>query len=142
MRRGLTAVLGAIALAACGGGSDGPPRATLVLDFTPNAVHAGIYSAVARGFDRAAGVRLEVREPSSSTDSVKLLLSGRADFAVLDIHDLAIAREAGRPVVGVLPLVQRPLAAVLAAPGIRAPRDLAGKSAGVTGLPSDVAVLR
>src|SRR5258708_30486050 len=75
------------ALAGCGGDS-GPPRATLVLDFTPNAVHAGIYSAVARGFDRARGVAITIREPSSSTDSVKLLLSGRADFAVLDIHDL------------------------------------------------------
>ena len=141
MRRALIAFVAALGLAGCGGGS-GPPTATLVLDFTPNAVHAGIYSAVARGFDKAAGVRLEIRSPSSSTDSVKLLLSGRADFAVLDIHDLAIARAAGSKIVGVLPLVQRPLAAVLAAPGIRTPRDLDGQSAGVTGLPSDTAVLR
>jgi ABC-type nitrate/sulfonate/bicarbonate transport system substrate-binding protein len=125
-----------------GGGGGHPPTATLVLDFTPNAVHAGIYSALARGFDRAAGVRLDVREPSSSTDSVKLLLSGRADLAVLDIHDLAIARAAGRDIVAILPLVQRPLAAVLAAPEVRTPRDLAGRLAGVTGLPSDDAVLR
>jgi ABC-type nitrate/sulfonate/bicarbonate transport system substrate-binding protein len=134
--------LGALGLAGCGGGGGRTPAATLVLDFTPNAVHAGIYSAVARGYDRAAGVRLDVRQPSSSTDSVKLLLSGRADFAVLDIHDLAIARAAGRAVVGVLPLVQTPLAAVLAQPSIRTPRDLVGKLAGVTGLPSDDAVLR
>ena len=118
-------------LAGCGcGAAVRTPTATLVLDFTPNAVHAGIYSAVARGYDRAAGVRLDVRQPSSSTDSVKLLLSGRADFAVLDIHDLAIARAAGRDIVGVLPLVQRPLAAVLAQPAIRTPRDLAGRSPG------------
>jgi ABC-type nitrate/sulfonate/bicarbonate transport system substrate-binding protein len=129
------------ALAGCGDGS-GPPRATLVLDFTPNAVHAGIYSAVARRFDRARGVAITIREPSSSTDSVKLLLSGRADFAVLDIHDLAIARAAGRDVVGVLALEQRPLAAVLAQPNVPRPRALAGRRAGVTGLPSDNAVLR
>jgi putative hydroxymethylpyrimidine transport system substrate-binding protein len=136
------AAIGTVVLAGCGGGGGKTPAATLVLDFTPNAVHAGIYSAVARGYDRAAGVRLTVRQPSSSTDSVKLLLSGRADFAVLDIHDLAIARAAGRGIVGVLPLVQRPLAALLAQPGIRTPRDLVGKLAGVTGLPSDDAVLR
>jgi putative hydroxymethylpyrimidine transport system substrate-binding protein len=146
MARALTAaaVLAATAvlLLGCGGSGGRLPTATLVLDFTPNAVHAGIYSALARGYDRAAGVRLEVQQPSSSTDSVKLLLSGRADFAVLDIHDLAIARAAGRNLVGILPLVQRPLAAVLAQPYVRTPRDLAGRQAGVTGLPSDHAVLR
>ncbi|GAC1436999.1 MAG: ABC transporter substrate-binding protein [Solirubrobacteraceae bacterium] len=133
MLRRLALLFSALALAGCGSA----PTATLILDFTPNAVHAGIYSAVARGFVH----RLAVREPSSSTDAVKLLLSGRADFAVLDIHDLALARAAGKDVVGVFPLVQRPLAAVLAQPGIRTPAALAGRTAGVTGLPSDVAVL-
>ncbi|HEX3874433.1 MAG TPA: ABC transporter substrate-binding protein [Solirubrobacteraceae bacterium] len=135
------AIAVAAVLAGCGGSRAGPPQATVVLDFTPNAVHAGIYSAHARGFDRAAGVDLKIVTPSSSTDSVKLLLSDRADFAILDIHDLAIARAAGEDIVGVLPLVQRPLAAVLAQPQIRTPRDLEGRSAGVTGAPSDVAVL-
>jgi ABC-type nitrate/sulfonate/bicarbonate transport system substrate-binding protein len=82
-----------------------------------------------------------VAPPSSSTDSVKLLLAGRAQFAILDIHDLALAREKGRDIVGVMAVVQRPLAAVVAQPGIRRPRDLQGKRAGVTGLPSDDAVL-
>ncbi|MEA2370487.1 MAG: putative hydroxymethylpyrimidine transport system substrate-binding protein [Solirubrobacteraceae bacterium] len=143
----IPAVVCACLAAGCGGGGGGgggagrTAQATVVLDFTPNAVHAGIYSAHARHFDRAAGVALEIVEPSSSTDSVKLLLSHRADFAILDIHDLAIARAAGQDIVGVLPLVQRPLAAVLAQPQIRTPRDLEGRLAGVTGLPSDVAVL-
>jgi putative hydroxymethylpyrimidine transport system substrate-binding protein len=124
-------------------GEDRPERpATLVLDFAPNAVHAGIYTALDRDFDGAEGVTLRVRAPSSSTDAVKLLLAGRTQLAILDIHDLALARQRGRDVVGVMAVVQRPLAAVLARPGIRRPRDLAGRSAGVTGLPSDEAVLR
>jgi putative hydroxymethylpyrimidine transport system substrate-binding protein len=136
-------VLAALAVAGCGGASPHAAErsATLVLDFTPNAVHAGIYTALARNFDGAEGVALHVQAPSSSTDSVKLLLSGRAQFAVLDIHDLALARAKGRDVVGVMALVERPLAAVLAQPGIRRPRDLEGRRAGVTGLPSDDAVL-
>jgi putative hydroxymethylpyrimidine transport system substrate-binding protein len=112
-----------------------------VLDFTPNAVHAGIYSALARDYDEGEGVQLHVREPSSSTDSVKLLLSGRADFAILDIHDLAIARAKRRDIVGVLAIVERPLAAVIVQPGIHSPRALEGRKVGVTGLPSDDAVL-
>lgn len=145
------ALLAAAALAVAGCGGSGHPAttatppharaATLVLDFTPNAVHSGIYLAHARGYDRRRGVDLHVQVPSSSTDSVKLLLSGRAQFAVLDIHDLAIARERGRDIVGVYALVERPLAAVLAQPGITRPRELEGRRAGVTGLPSDDAVL-
>ncbi len=46
------ALLLALALSACGAVSSStnpqPPSATLVLDFTPNAVHAGIYEAIAR----------------------------------------------------------------------------------------------
>jgi putative hydroxymethylpyrimidine transport system substrate-binding protein len=44
-------------------------------------------------------------------------------------------------VVGVMAVVQRPLAAVMAQPEVRRPRDLEGRKAGVTGLPSDDAVL-
>ncbi|HVS28748.1 MAG TPA: ABC transporter substrate-binding protein [Solirubrobacteraceae bacterium] len=140
-RLGLIAGTLVLTVAGCGGGRP-VKSAALILDFTPNAVHSGIYTAVARGYDRAAGVRLDVRVPSMSTDSVKLLLGGRADFAVLDIHDLALARARGRDLVGVMALVQRPLAAVLAQPSVRSPRDLQGRRAGVSGLPSDSAVLR
>ena len=72
-----------------------------MLDFQPNAVHAGIYAALAAGAYEDAGVELAVREPSASTDAPKLLAAGRAEFAILDIHDLALARERGLDLVGV-----------------------------------------
>lgn len=112
------------------------------LDFTPNAVHAPIYAAVRKGYDKRHGIRLRIRPPGSAPDSLKLLTSGRADVAVLDIHDLGLARERGADVVGVAALVQRPLAAIIAQPEIRRPRDLEGRRVGVSGLPSDPAVLR
>lgn len=138
-------LLATVVLAGCG--TDESARApnvgaTLLLDFQPNAVHTGIYTAVSRGYDDALGVKLRVRVPSDSTDAVKLLASQTADFAVLDIHDLAIARERGRDLVGVMALVQTPLAAILASPSIRTPRELEGRRVGVTGLPSDDAVLQ
>jgi len=137
------ALVAALFAAGCARDSEDRPEqaAKLVLDFQPNAVHAGIYLALQRDFDGAEGVDLSVQAPSSSTDSVKLLLGGRAQFAILDIHDLALAREKGRDVVGVMALVQVPLAAVIAQPQIARPRDLEGKRVGVTGLPSDDAVL-
>jgi NitT/TauT family transport system substrate-binding protein/putative hydroxymethylpyrimidine transport system substrate-binding protein len=132
----------AAAIAGCGGSSaPGLRTATLVLDFTPNAVHAGIYAAIAHHIDRANGIRLRVIVPSATTDSIKLLEAGRVNFAILDIHDLAIARERGAGIVGILAIVERPLAAVIAAPAITSPRQLEGRPVGVTGAPSDTAVL-
>jgi putative hydroxymethylpyrimidine transport system substrate-binding protein len=141
----LLAIACVLAVAGCGstGGTDRPNRdASLLLDFTPNGVHAGIYLATERDYDEAEGVNLEVRAPGASTDALKLLRAGRVDMAILDIHDLALARENGADVVGVMAVVQRPLASLLAQPAIARPRDLEGKRAGVSGLPSDVAVLR
>jgi ABC-type nitrate/sulfonate/bicarbonate transport system substrate-binding protein len=147
----LATALVACLLAACGSDASttatrAPERpATLMLDFTPNAVHAGIYAAIARGYDRAAGVRLHVSAPTASTVPIKLLETGKIDFAILDIHDLAIADQSSptQPrIVGILPIVQRPLSAVIAAPDITSPRALQGKTVGITGVPSDTAVLR
>jgi NitT/TauT family transport system substrate-binding protein/putative hydroxymethylpyrimidine transport system substrate-binding protein len=121
---------------------DVPRGFTLALDFQPNAVHAGIYAALADGIDRDNDLSLNVRVPASSTDSLKLLAGGRADASIVDIHDLGLAAERGADVVGIGALVQRPLAAVIADPTVRRPRDLEGRRVGVTGLPSDDAVLR
>lgn len=139
------ALLAAVVVAACGGSGAEPgasSEATLVLDFQPNAVHSGIYTALKDEDYADRGIDLTVREPSASTDAPKLLEAGRAQFAVLDIHDLGLARERGLDVVGIVPLVQQPLASVLArSDRIERPRDLEGKQVGVTGLPSDDAVL-
>jgi NitT/TauT family transport system substrate-binding protein/putative hydroxymethylpyrimidine transport system substrate-binding protein len=135
-------LLAAALIAACGSSSSGGLQgAKLVLDFTPNAVHAGIYSALAHHLDRDHGVRLHVIAPAASTDPIKLLEAGSVDFAILDIHDLAIARERGNHLVGIMAIVERPLAALLAAPRFPTPRSLIGQTVGITGVPSDTAVL-
>src|ERR687893_1640227 len=142
VRRILLAISVSISLAGCGD-DGGRERATLALDFQPNAVHAGIYAALRQDLDAERDLDLRLRVPSASTDSLKLLAAGRADVSVVDIHDLGLARQEGEPIVGVGALVQRPLAAVIARRGeVRRPRDLEGRRVGVTGLPSDDAVLR
>jgi NitT/TauT family transport system substrate-binding protein/putative hydroxymethylpyrimidine transport system substrate-binding protein len=146
MRRILVALgLLLLGLAACGGGggeSERPPTVVLSLDFVPNAVHAPIYMAVRDGRDRAHGIRLQIRKPAAGPDALKLVTTGRVDLGVLDIHDLAIARQQGADLVAIGALVGRPLAALIARPGIGRPRDLEGRTVGVSGLPSDPAFLR
>jgi putative hydroxymethylpyrimidine transport system substrate-binding protein len=139
----IAAVLAALSLAACGGqGSRSPPDVVVALDFTPNAVHAPLYVAAHEGFDREHGIGIRIRTPGSQPDALKLLAAGRIDVGILDIHDLGLARERGRDIVGIAALVQRPLAALIAQPAIRRPRDLTGHLVGVSGLPSDPAFLR
>ncbi len=84
-----------------------------------------------------------MRVPSSSTDSLKLLLAGRADMAVVDIHDLGLARERGEDIVG-----RRRAGPAPAGGGDRAsPRSSARATSRASGwaspgCPSDDAVLR
>lgn len=136
----------------CGGSDGAEPGApsgaslrdaTLVLDFLPNAAHSGLYLGQADGLYAESGVDLAIQIPGNSTDAPKLLEAGKTDFAVMDIHDLGLARERGLDIVGLTPIVGRPLASVIAADRteIRTPADLVGKVVGVTGLPSDDAVL-
>jgi putative hydroxymethylpyrimidine transport system substrate-binding protein len=149
MRRAVALLAAALllaGLAGCGGSGaepGAPKGATVVLDFTPNAVHTGIYAAQAEGFYKDAAIDLHVQVPGESTDAPKLLAAGRTQFAILDITDLGIADEKGLELVGLMPIVQRPLAAVLAREEgpVTRPRDMDGHTVGVSGLPSDTAVV-
>jgi putative hydroxymethylpyrimidine transport system substrate-binding protein len=147
------AALATAVLAGCGsaagtastGATDSAPHtqnASVVLDFTPNAIHSGIYTALRDGYLTQAGVKLKVVVPGASTDAISLLVDHRVTFAILDIHDLAIADAEGKHLVGIMAIVERPLASVIAQPKFTSPRDLAGQTVGVTGDPSDLAVLR
>jgi putative hydroxymethylpyrimidine transport system substrate-binding protein len=143
MRRLFLLMAIAAALAGCGGArsSSHLRSVTLMLDFTPNAAHAGIYAALAHHYDRDQGIDLHVLAPPSPSDSISLLEAGKVDFSILDIHDLAIAREHGADLVGIMAVIERPLAAVIAQPAFPNPRELEGRTVGVTGDPSDIAVL-
>ena len=135
----------ALMAAGCGGGDDGAGgrETTLVLDFVPNGVHAGIYRAVAGGEYTREGIDLRVIKPGSSTDTLKLVASGRADFGIADSIDVASEVARGRDSRAVMALVQRPLGGLvtLRDEGIDSPRELEGRTVAVTGVPSDTAVL-
>jgi ABC-type nitrate/sulfonate/bicarbonate transport system substrate-binding protein len=103
----------AIALAGCGGGSVENASDVKLALARPGAVHAGIYLAVQRGFDQALGITVH---PTITADPVGALRSAQAGLAVLDIHELAIARAHGTDVVGVMAIVEQPV------PSLRPPR--------------------
>ena len=92
--------------------------------FSPNAVHSGIYARSPSGDYDDAGVALtSASRPRPPTRRSCSPPAGR-DFAILDIHDLGLARERGLDLVGVGAIVHRPLAAVIARDrdAVRTPR--------------------
>jgi len=113
MLRRLAPLLALLALGGCASTGDDRPNmvAGLVLDTAPAAVHVGIYVAVSRGFDEADGVTLRIREPATPRSGLDALRRGRTPFAVLDVHDLAVARERGQDVVAVMAIAQLPIEA-------------------------------
>jgi putative hydroxymethylpyrimidine transport system substrate-binding protein len=117
--------------------------ATLILDFIPNAVHAGIYRAQAAGYYGDEGINLRIIEPTSTADTLRLIDAGRADFGIADGVDLANQIEEGREAKGIMAVLQRPPGGLITLEdeGIESPADLAGQTVGVTGVPSDNAIL-
>lgn len=148
----LAAVLCGLVFSACGGStaqtgpspsSKKPASATLVLDFVPNAVHAGIYRALAAGYYRQEGLQLRVVAPGATQDPLALVQAGRAQFGLSDGSDLATAISHGASTRAVLAIAQRPLGGLiaLASSHLRSPAQLMGRAVGITGVPSDRAVL-
>ena len=138
MRRALAGAIAAIALlaAGCGGTNGGGHSLDLMLDFFPNADHAGIYAALADGSFKAHGVSVRVHAPSDPSLPLKLVAAGRTDLAISYEPELLRARDRGAPVVAVAALVRVPLTAIVSLPrgGVRRPADLAGKTVGTAGI--------
>jgi putative hydroxymethylpyrimidine transport system substrate-binding protein len=118
-------------------------HATLILDYVPNAVHAGIYRALAAGYYRQENIDLKVIPPSSTSSTLALIAAGRATFGLADGSDVATEIAQGRDAVAIMAIAQRPLGGLiaLASEHLTSPAQLAGRTVGITGVPSDTAVL-
>jgi putative hydroxymethylpyrimidine transport system substrate-binding protein len=118
-------------------------HATLILDFTPNAVHAGIYRALAAGYYRRENIELQVEQPSATAEPLSLVAAGRAQFGLADGSDVANEIANGGTDEAVMAIVQRPLGGLiaLASEHLSSPAQLQGRTVGITGVPSDRAVL-
>ncbi len=128
--------------AATGSGPTEPLR--LMLDYFPNADHAGIYAAQAAGAYEQAGLDVTITPPPDPSAPLKLLLAGRTDIAISYAPELLLARDKGAGLVAVGALVQKPLTSLMAVgkAGVRTPQDLRGKRVGTAGIPYQSAYLQ
>jgi putative hydroxymethylpyrimidine transport system substrate-binding protein len=152
IRRALQAALAALlvlGLAACGEREEPtstgaqPERVDLVLDWFPNADHAGIYAAIGGGQFEQAGLHVKPRAPGDVSSPLKLLAAGKADLAVSYEPEVLLARAKGAKVVAIGALVQKPLTSIISIgdKAIREPGELEGAKVGTAGIPYQEAYL-
>lgn len=144
----LAAALMVAAGAGCGGddgpsgtrtGPDAAEPVQLLLDWYPNADHAGVFAAVAEGHFEDQGLAVTPTVPSDAAAALKEVAAGKAPFAVSYAPEVLLARSQGVPVVAVGALVTHPLNSIIVRSdsGIESPRDLEGRVVGQAGLPLD-----
>ncbi|MBA2342484.1 MAG: ABC transporter substrate-binding protein [Thermoleophilaceae bacterium] len=145
----VAALSAALLVAGCGEKEDelstkAPERFSLLLDFFPNADHAGIYAAQSAGLFEDVGLDVKIRQPADPDAPIKQVAAGKVDVAIAYEPTVLLARDRGQPVVSVGALVQKPLTSIISLPraGIRGPEDLAGKTIGTAGIDYQDAFLR
>jgi putative hydroxymethylpyrimidine transport system substrate-binding protein len=113
-----------------------PQQLTLMLDYFPNADHAGIYAADRHGDFADAGLDVTIRQPPDPAAPIKQVAAGRVDLAISYEPEVLRARDRGLRVVSVGAVVRKPLASIISLPkaGIRTPGDLADKTVGTAGI--------
>ncbi len=118
-------------------------KITLLLDWTPNTNHTGLYCAQALGYFEEEGLEVEILLAQEGGTSA-MVSSGRAPFGVSYQEEVTYARSEGLPVVAIAAIIQHNTSG-FAAPldrQITTPADFQGKRYGGWGSPVESAMLK
>ena len=134
-------------LAGCGttDGENEKNPITIVLDWTPNTNHTGIFVAQAKGFFEEAGLDVEVVQPPED-GAVTLVASGKAQFGVSFQDSLApaFAGDSIMPVTAVAAVIQHNTSGIVSrtGEGMDTPKGLEGKKYATWDLDVEKATIR
>lgn len=147
-----------LALAGCGGNNENEggtqageatvqPARTLtnvkvVLDWTPNTNHTGLYVAKDKGFFEQEGLNVEIIQPGAE-GADPMIATGTAEFGVSYQEGVTQARIQGVPIVSIAAVIQHNTSgfASPAAQNIKSPKDFEGKTYGGWGSPAENAMI-
>ena len=132
----------ALALSACGEkkesvtSSGATQSMTLMLDWFPNADHAGVYQALAEGDFEKAGLSVHIKVPSDPASPLSELEAGKTDVAISYEPEVMLARNQGHALVSVAAIVQEPLTSIVSigSKHIHSAAGLRGKRVGDAGI--------
>ena len=120
-------------------------KVTIVLDWTPNTNHTGIFVAQANGYFEKAGLEVEIVQPPED-GAVTLVASGKAQFGVSFQDSLAPAfvGDAALPVTAVAAVIQHNTSGIIsrAGEGMHTPKGLEGKKYATWDLDVEKATIR
>ncbi|WP_117149559.1 ABC transporter substrate-binding protein [Paraliobacillus zengyii] len=117
-------------------------KVTMVLDWTPNTNHTGLYVAQAEGFFEEEGLDVEITLPSES-GADQVVAAEKADFGISAQETITEARTQDIPIVSIAAVIQHNTSG-FASPvdkEITSPADYAGKTYGGWGAPVEAAVI-
>jgi ABC-type nitrate/sulfonate/bicarbonate transport system substrate-binding protein len=117
-------------------------KVTLVLDWTPNTNHTGLYVAKEQGYFAEEGLDVEIIMPGEA-GADQLVASGKAEFGVSYQESITQARIQEVPIVSIAAVIQHNTSgfASLVEKNIITPKDFAGKSYGGWGSPVEKSVI-
>jgi len=125
------------------GGADRPlDKVRVVLDWSPNTNHTGLYVARDKGFFAEQGLEVEIVQPGEA-GAEQMVASGEAEFCVSYQEAVTLARTNGVPIVSVAAVIQHNTSG-FASPvdkNILTPKDFEGKRYGGWGSPVEEAVI-
>ncbi len=152
MKKWIAAITASVLLAGCSGtdeqqteqeeSSSDLKKVTVVLDWTPNTNHTGLYVAKENGFFEEEGLDVTIKMPGDA-GADQLVASEKADFGVGYQEGITQARVQGVPLVSIAAVIQHNTSgfASPASKNIQSPKDFEGKTYGGWGSPVEEFVI-
>lgn len=141
MKKIIITVLSVFIMLSCNTKEDN--KLTVVLDWTVNTNHTGLYVALDKGYFSDLGLNVEIISPPE-TGAAGLLLSGKAQFGVSYQEGITFARAGGNPLIGIAAVIQHNTSGFASRKdeNIKSPKDFENKNYGGWGSPIEEATIR
>ncbi|WP_210365366.1 ABC transporter substrate-binding protein [Bacillus sp. REN3] len=153
MKKWIAAICAILLLSGCGNsGKETAPKSgadkeklkkvSVVLDWTPNTNHTGLYVAKKKGYFKEEGLDVEIIMPGEA-GADQLTASGKADFGISYQESITEARVQGVPLVSIAAVIQHNTSGFASPVGknIKSPKDFEGKTYGGWGAPVEKSVI-
>lgn len=120
-----------------------PVKVTLMLDWTPNTNHTGLFVAQEKGYFKEQGLDVSIINPSTQGTLEQLVAAGNVEFGVSAQEQVTTARINGLPLLSLAAVIQHNTSgfASLKSKNIVSAKDFENKTYGGWGLPSETAIL-
>ncbi|MGZ9586369.1 ABC transporter substrate-binding protein [Paenibacillus marinisediminis] len=118
-------------------------KVQMVLDWTPNTNHTGIFVAQENGYFKEQGLEAEIIQPGGG-GADQMVASGEIPFGISVQENVTQARSQNVPIVSIAAIIQHNTSG-FAAPkskNIKSPKDFEGKTYGGWGSPVEQAIIR